>query len=46
MVDHAVKEVIVNIQWVIQIPRSRIESFNTFRLVPSERDSMKSLITE
>ena len=28
MIDHAIKDGIINFQWVIQIPRSRIESFN------------------
>ena len=40
MIDHVIKVVIFNIQQVIQIPGSRIESFDSFRL---ERDSMESL---
>ena len=42
MADHAIKEVIVNIEKVLQIPRCRIENF----YIPSdwlcfERDNMK-----
>ena len=38
MIDHAIKQVTVNIQKVSHIPRSRIESYNNFRL-----DNMKFL---
>ena len=42
MIANVIKEVIVNIQEVIQIPRSRIEALITLDLVPSERDSLNS----
>ena len=42
MVDHSIKEVIVNVQWVIQIPRSRFESSITSAQLSSERDNMRS----
>ena len=46
MIDHVIKEGIINIQSVIQIPRSRIESFNNFRLVIIWKRQHEDGITE